>query len=38
MAIYDHHNPDYQEIEDCMVNGMDANDWAFEQSLRNLKN
>ena len=22
----------------CMVYGMDANDWTFEQALRNLEN
>lgn len=36
MAIYDHHNPDYQEMEDCMYDGMDYNDYTFEQALFNL--
>lgn len=34
----DHHSEDYEPYSDCMVNGMDANDWAFEEALLNLEN
>ena len=35
MANYtDHHAEDYEAPTSCMVNGMDYNDWLFEESLR----
>lgn len=34
----DHHAEDFEPYTDCMVNGMDANDYKFEQALRNLEN
>lgn len=33
----DHHDPNYEPSTDCMVNGMDYNDYLFEQSLRRNK-
>jgi hypothetical protein len=36
MANYNHHDPDYKEMEDCMYDGMDCNDYMFEQVLSNL--
>ena len=33
----DHHNENYKGIEG-LYNGMDANDYAFEEALRNLEN
>lgn len=29
----DHHDPEYRPMEDCMVNGMDYNDYMIEQAL-----
>ena len=33
----DHHAEDYEPYSDCMVNGMDYNDWRFEESLRSFE-
>lgn len=30
----DHHDETYEPYSDCLVNGMDYNDWRFEESLR----
>ena len=30
----DHNDPNYTPREDCMVNGMDYNDYLVEESLR----
>lgn len=32
----DHHAEDYEPREDCLVGGMDYNDWLFEEALRNM--
>lgn len=31
---YDHHSENYEPKEDCMYNGMDYNDYEFEQSMK----
>ena len=34
----DHHSPDYTPYQDCTINGMDYNDFRFEEGLRELEN
>ena len=34
----DHHSEDFEPCNDCMVNGMDANDYLVELSLRKQEN
>lgn len=33
----DHHSEDYVDLEGC-YNGMDSNDYAFENAIKNLEN
>ena len=34
----DHHSPDYTPYDDLTINGMDYNDFRFEEGLRELEN
>ena len=33
----DHHSPDYTLYDDFTINGMDYNDFLFEEGLRELE-
>lgn len=32
----DHHNSNYTPYEDCMIGGLDYNDYLVEESLRRM--